>query len=88
MSLAGISTLNERIHYRIHTKRDGGAGGPVILAGSTCDSADILYRGHRYELPLGLAIGETINLLSTGAYTASVSAVAFNGFPPLLSYYI
>ncbi len=81
-------TVDERIHYRIRTPRDGAAGGAVILAGPTCDSADILYRRRPYELPLDLAIGDTIDLLSTGAYTASVAAVAFNGFPPLRSYYI
>lgn len=81
-------TLDERIHYRIRTPRDGAVGGPVILAGPTCDSADILYRRHPYELPLDLAIGDTLDLLSTGAYTASVAAVTFNGFPPLRSYCI
>jgi ornithine decarboxylase len=49
-------TLDERIQYRIRTPRDGGPCGPVILAGPTCDSADILYRRHPYELPLDLAI--------------------------------
>jgi ornithine decarboxylase len=81
-------TLDERIHYRIRTPRDGGACGPVILAGPTCDSADILYRRHPYELPLDLAIGDPIDFLSAGAYTASVAAVAFNGFPPIQSYFV
>jgi len=81
-------TLDERIHYRIRTPRDGAASAAVILAGPTCDSADILYRRQRYELPLDLAIGDTIDLLSAGAYTASAAAVAFNGFPPIRSYYI
>jgi Pyridoxal-dependent decarboxylase, C-terminal sheet domain len=35
-------TLNERIHYHIRTPRDGGLCAPVILAGPTCDSTDIL----------------------------------------------
>ena len=47
----------------------------------TCDSADILYRRHPYELPLDLAIGDPIDSLSAGAYTGTVAAVAFNGFP-------
>lgn len=76
-------TLDERIHYRIRTPRDGTAVGPVILAGPTCDSTDILYRRHPYELPLDLAIGDTVDFLSTGAYTASLAAVGFNGFAPL-----
>jgi hypothetical protein len=37
-------TLDERIRYRIHTPYNDGPGGAVILAGPTCDSADILYR--------------------------------------------
>jgi len=81
-------TLDERIHYRIRTPRDGGRCGPVILAGPTCDSADILYRLHPYELPLELAIGDPLDFLSAGAYTASVAAVAFNGFPPIRSYFV
>jgi ornithine decarboxylase len=81
-------TLSERIHYRIRTPRDGGDGGPVILAGPTCDSADILYRRHSYHLPLGLEIGDVVDFLSAGAYSASAAAVAFNGFAPLKSYFV
>jgi len=81
-------TLDERIHYPIRTPRDGGPCGPVILAGPTCDSADILYRRHPYELPLDLEIGEPVDFLSAGAYTASAAAVAFNGFAPIRSYYV
>ena len=81
-------TLDERIHYRIRTPRDGRCCGPVILAGPTCDSADILYRRHPYELPLDLEIGDTIDFLSAGAYTGSVASVAFNGFPPIQSYVV
>jgi ornithine decarboxylase len=78
-----VETLNERIHYRIRTSREGGPCGPAILAGPTCDSTDILYRRHPYELPLALAIGDTVDFLSAGAYTASVAAVGFNGIPPI-----
>jgi ornithine decarboxylase len=81
-------TLDERIHYRIRTPRDGGPCGPVILAGPTCDSEDIHYRRTPYELPLDLAIGDPVDFLSAGAYTASVAAVAFNGFPPIKSYFV
>lgn len=81
-------TEAERIHYRIRTPRDDGACGPVILAGPTCDSTDILYRRHPYELPLDLTIGDRIEVLSAGAYTASYAAVEFNGFPPIRAYCI
>jgi ornithine decarboxylase len=81
-------TLGERIHYRIRTPRDGGACGPVILAGPTCDSTDILYAKSQYQLPLDLEIGDAVDFLSTGAYTASCAAVEFNGFPPIASYFV
>jgi diaminopimelate decarboxylase len=38
-----------------------------------------------YELPLDLAVGDTIDCLSAGVYTASVAAVAFNAFPPIIT---
>jgi ornithine decarboxylase len=81
-------TLDERIHYRIRTARDGRPCGPVILAGPTCDSADILYRRHPYELPLDLEIGDAVDFLSAGAYTSSVASVAFNGFAPVQTYIV
>lgn len=81
-------TLDERIRYRIRTPREGHACGPVILAGPTCDSTDVLYRRHSYELPLDLSVGDHVDFLSAGAYTASAAAVAFNGFPPIRSYFV
>ena len=60
----------------------------VIIAGPTCDSADILYENFKYTLPLNLAISDRIYWLSTGAYTSAYSAIEFNGFPPLKSYFI
>ena len=60
----------------------------MILTDPTCDSADILYHRHPYESPLGLAIIDPLDFLSAGAYTASVAAVGFNGFPPIRSYFV
>jgi ornithine decarboxylase len=40
----------------------------------------------RYELPL--AVGDPIDVLSAGAYTASYASMEFNGFSPLPSYCI
>ena len=40
-------TMDESIKYRIATPGRGGRCGPVILAGPTCDSADILYETDR-----------------------------------------
>lgn len=76
-------TEGEAITYRISTARDGDPPGPVVLAGPTCDGDDVLYQHNRYELPLTLRQGDWVELLSSGAYTASYSSVGFNGFAPL-----
>ncbi|MBU2669640.1 type III PLP-dependent enzyme [Actinoplanes bogorensis] len=75
-------TEDEAIQYELSTTR-GGPAGPVILAGPTCDSVDILYQHAPYDLPLDLAAGEVIRILGAGAYTATYSSVGFNGLPPL-----
>jgi ornithine decarboxylase len=81
-------TMDESIKYRILTPGRGGSSGPVVLAGPTCDSADILYEQTEYRLPLGLEVGDKIEILSTGAYTASYASVGFNGFSPIQTYCI
>jgi ornithine decarboxylase len=81
-------TMDESIKYRIKTPGRAGASGPVILAGPTCDSADILYERTEYRLPLGLEVGDKVEILSTGAYTASYASVGFNGFAPIRTYCI
>jgi ornithine decarboxylase len=78
-------TMDEAIKYRLLTSRDGGETSPVVLAGPTCDSADILYEKTDYRLPTALAAGDKVWILATGAYTTTYSAVGFNGFPPLAS---
>lgn len=80
-------TMDEAIKYPIQTERDGPAA-PVILAGPTCDSADVLYEKAEYHLPDSLKIGDKVTILATGAYTTTYSAVNFNGFSPLKAYYI
>jgi ornithine decarboxylase len=75
-------TLNESIKYRLRTSRTG-TPGPVVLAGPTCDSADILYEKSGYHLPLDLQCGDRLEILNAGAYSGSYSSVGFNGFPPL-----
>ena len=81
-------TMDESIKYRIATPGRSGVSGPVILAGPTCDSADILYERTEYRLPLGLEVGDKVEILSTGAYTASYASVGFNGFSPMRTYCI
>ena len=81
-------TMDEAIRYPIRTGRDGDATEPCIIAGPTCDSADVLYEKHPYPLPVSLSIGDEVLIEGTGAYTQTYSAVAFNGFPPLKAYVI
>lgn len=83
-----VEVMDESIQYRIRTPGNGGPTGPVVIAGPTCDEVDVLYDKAGYHLPLDLAIGDRVEILSTGAYTASYCSVAFNGFPPLAEYYI
>ncbi|MDV7212545.1 ornithine decarboxylase [Azotobacter beijerinckii] len=82
-----IETLDEAIKYPIWTEKKGEME-EVVIAGPTCDSADIMYENYKYGLPLNLASGDRLYWLSTGAYTTSYSAVEFNGFPPLKAFYI
>ncbi|MGK9166853.1 type III PLP-dependent enzyme [Inquilinus limosus] len=81
-------TMDEAIRYPITTAHDGDAAEPAILAGPTCDSADVLYEKTPYPMPVSLAIGDKVLIHGTGAYTTTYSAVAFNGFAPLKAYYI
>ncbi len=81
-------TMEEAIRYPIRTPRDAGEMAPCIVAGPTCDSADVLYEKEPYWLPVSLEIGDKVLIEGTGAYTTTYSAVAFNGFPPLQSYVI
>ncbi|MCZ6449016.1 MAG: type III PLP-dependent enzyme [Alphaproteobacteria bacterium] len=81
-------TMDECIRYSIETDHHGGASGPVVLAGPTCDETDVLYDRAGYELPLDLAVGDRVRILAAGAYTASYCSVGFNGFPPLAEHYI
>ncbi|MBR6143703.1 MAG: type III PLP-dependent enzyme [Treponema sp.] len=83
-----IETLEESIKYPVITEKDGGREGEVILAGPTCDSADIMYEDTKYRLPVDLKIGDKVYWLSTGAYTSTYASVEFNGFPPIQAYYI
>ncbi|CAG8866575.1 Lysine/ornithine decarboxylase [Pseudomonas fluorescens] len=82
-----IETMDESIKFPIWTEKKGEME-EVVIAGPTCDSADIMYEQYKYGLPLNLAIGDRMYWLSTGAYTTSYSAVEFNGFPPLKAYYL
>ena len=76
-------TMDEAIRYQFATRRDADPMGPCILAGPSCDSADVLYEKRPVNLPLTLKAGDKVIIRNTGAYTTSYSSVGFNGFPPL-----
>nr|WP_240514072.1 type III PLP-dependent enzyme [Amylibacter kogurei] len=76
-------TMDEAIRYQFVTDRDHEDTGACILAGPSCDSADVLYELRPVQLPLGLKSGDKIMIRNCGAYTSSYSSVGFNGFPPL-----
>ncbi|WP_439155518.1 type III PLP-dependent enzyme [Yoonia sp.] len=76
-------TEGEAIRYQFETDRDGDDMGPCILAGPSCDSADVLYEKRPVQLPHSLKSGDRVLIRNTGAYTSTYSSVCFNGFPPL-----
>tara|TARA_X000001388_G_scaffold58167_1_gene43423 strand:+ start:661 stop:1824 length:1164 start_codon:yes stop_codon:yes gene_type:complete len=82
-----IETMDESIKFPLWTEKQGELE-EAVIAGPTCDSADIMYEHYKYVLPLNLAIGDRLYWLSTGAYTTSYSAIEFNGFPPLEAFYV
>jgi len=77
-----VETLHEAVRYPMVTSADGGPIGPVVLAGPTCDSVDVLYEDKPVYLPLALAEDDTVRFLAAGAYTSCYSTVGFNGFAP------
>jgi len=76
-------TIDEAIRYQFVTPHDGEATAPCILAGPSCDSADVLYEKRPVSLPVSLRSGDRVLIRNCGAYTSSYSSVGFNGFPPL-----
>jgi ornithine decarboxylase len=83
----GLSeTADEAIRYPIFSSRDNDAKADCVLAGPTCDSADVLYERKMYPLPTTLEVGDFLLIDCVGVYTTTYSAVAFNGFEPLKSF--
>ena len=76
-------TEGEAIRYQFETARDADPMGPCIMAGPSCDSADVLYEKRPMQLPMTLKSGDRVLIRNTGAYTSTYSSVCFNGFPPL-----
>jgi ornithine decarboxylase len=81
-------TMDEAIRYPITTAKDTDAKEACVIAGPTCDSADVLYEKTPYPLPITLSVGDEVLIEACGAYTTTYAAVAFNGFPPLKAFVI
>ncbi|MFH9674330.1 type III PLP-dependent enzyme [Streptomyces sp. NPDC017405] len=83
-------TEGEAIRFPLTVTRDSApvapGTAPAVLAGPTCDSADVLYENTPADLPLDLRPGDHVDFLAAGAYTVPYSSVGFNGFPPLPAY--
>ncbi len=76
--------VETQIDYPVYTHHEGEVG-PVIMAGQTCDSNDVIYAEEfRYHLPKALTPGDRVILAHTGVYTTTYSTT-LNGFPNLTS---
>lgn len=76
--------VEEKIDYPVLCEKTGDAG-PVLLAGQTCDSNDVIYsEAFNYQLPKSLASGDRLILAHTGVYTTTYSTT-LNGFATLTS---
>src|SRR3546814_19446196 len=76
-------TMDEAIRYPISSRRDGGEAGPCVLAGPTCDSADVLYEKTPYLLPLPPAIDEKVLTAGPGPSHTTYASLGFNvSHPP------
>lgn len=82
-----IETIDECIKYRIYSEKSGDLG-PVVLAGPTCDSTDIMYEKYKYNLPKDIKDGDLLYFFGTGAYTSTYCSVSFNGIPPIKTFVI
>jgi ornithine decarboxylase len=78
-----VETLDEAIRYRFETPGVAGPTGPCVVAGPSCDSADVLYETTPVPLPLALTDGDEVLIHAAGAYSSCYSTVGFNGFAPL-----
>jgi ornithine decarboxylase len=86
LSCGRFNGLNEtdQLHYRLEFPESHGDDlVPAIVAGPTCDSADMFDARHRVMVPRGVASGDPVWVLSSGAYSVSYMTQGFNGFAPL-----
>jgi len=74
----------ESIKYQFTVlDKESETSSPCIVAGPTCDSADVLYERNKVDFPASLTSGDRVIIWTCGAYTSTYSTIAFNGFPPL-----
>ena len=74
------------IRYKILVPNRTGKLEKFIIAGPTCDSADVLYEKTPYALPCDVQIGDKVYIFGAGAYTSSYALISFNGFKPIKTY--
>jgi len=58
--------MDESIRYAIRTPHDGAEMTPCVLAGPSCDSADVMYEKLPYPLPVTLEIGDKLLIEAPG----------------------
>lgn len=76
-----MDQLQYRLVFPGHT---GGEYVPAVIAGPTCDGDDAFGHEHgRVLVPMAVASGDPVWILSSGAYAVSYTTVGFNGFDPL-----
>lgn len=73
----GLIEFSQGLNYPIYSNKKGDFE-PVILAGPTCDSVDIISK--EIQLPSNLSEGDLLFFINAGAYTSAYSS-NFNGFP-------
>ena len=58
-------------------------------AAKSAASHDVTIKGMKFDpAQIEIAVGDKVEILAAGAYTASYASVGFNGFPPLRTYCI
>lgn len=77
-----IEAIGGAIRFPIAHRPDSGEREPTILAGMTCDSADVVYQEAPPHLPVGLREGDRLAFLAAGAYALSYASSSFNGMEP------
>ncbi len=75
--------MDEAIRFQFTTAGDNDELGACVLAGPSCDSADVLYEKRPMMLPVILRAGDKVVIRNCGAYTTTCASTGLNGFPPL-----